>query len=271
MPREAIADDNRRDRRRPRAENIRRPQIGALFWWTIIIIILGICAVLSWFLSIYVFNHPNEPFPYRILTKLNKIEAPEQFPSDSPPQGKFRSPRALLEEDFAGFEERHLEFINSNLLRDYLESFRRSEGVLYVKGKFTVDQVRELGEDDLFQTGLVVRASAPQFPNAAIEVVLPTKEPAPAEIIPVGEEFDLTGSYFAAVIHAAKFGEDSMCFTLVPIVYGTKDVAPGARVTMRPPRRLNIEGRWPLTSPPEPEEEAGEETPPEVAGLPEEG
>ena len=173
MPREAIAEEQPKERRWAGASNIRRPQIGALFWWTIAIIILGICAVLSWVLSIYVFNHPTEPLPYKILSKLDKLDPIERFASDSPPQGRFRTPRLVLEEDYAGFEQKHLDYINSELLRDYLENFRRSRGVTYVKGKFLVTQVRALTEADMFQSGLVWRGHHPDFPNAEVEMILP--------------------------------------------------------------------------------------------------
>jgi hypothetical protein len=248
MPADANAP-NRERRNMPLVGNIRRPQIGALFWWTIAAIVLGICAVLSWFFSIYIFDNPNQPLPYRILTKLNKIEPPRQFAVESPPQGKFRSPRALYEEDYAQFEDRHLEHINSVLMRDYLENFRRSEGAIYVKGEFVVDHVRALSEDDLFQTGIVWRGHTKGFPNASVEVILPTANKTPPGLVEVGSPFALTGAFFAAVIHVAQPDDDSKCFTLVPIVYGSKQVSKGAKIALRPPPKLNLDGRWPLTSP----------------------
>ena len=92
--------------------NVRRPRIGSLFWWTIAIIMLGICAVLSWTLSIYIFNHPAEPVPYKILTRLKKLESPERFTTGAPPPGRFHTPRKLLENEFAGLTNKHLQFTN---------------------------------------------------------------------------------------------------------------------------------------------------------------
>ncbi len=247
MPREATAEERPKERRWAGTANIRRPQIGALFWWTIAIIILGICAVLSWFLSIYVFNHPTEPLPYKILSKLDKLDPIEKFASDSPPQGRFRTPRLLLEEDYAGFEQKHLDYINSELLRDYLENFRRSQGVTYVKGEFLATQVRALGEGDMFQSGLVWRGHHPDFPDAEVEMILPTSSPAPPELIPVGEMFDIKGDFFAAVIHVAKPNDEAIVATLVPITYGNKEITPGAKIALKPPKSLNIEGIWPPT------------------------
>lgn len=240
---------SRSRRTSPHAANVRRPQIGSLFWWTIASIVLGICAVLSWFFSIYIFDNPNLPLPYRILTKLEKIEPPMRFKVERPPQGRFRSPRALYEDDYAGFEQHHLDHINAKLLRNYLENFRRAESVTYVKGKFVTESVRALGPGDLFQSGLVWRGHAEGFPNASIEVVLPTAEATPPELIPLDKPFKLKGAFFAALIHVAKPDEDTMCFTLVPIVYGSQQVAQGAKIALRPPPRLNLEGHWPLSSP----------------------
>ncbi len=261
MPYEVSAPPDRERRNPRRPGNFRRPQIGALFWWTIAIIVLGIGAVLSWFFSIYIFNNPSEPLPYRVLTKLKKIDPPKRFSSENPPAGKFRKPRSLLEDDYAGFEPHHLDYVNSILLRDYLENFRRSEGAIYVKGDFIVEQVRALGTGDLFQTGLVWRGRNKDFPNASVEVVLPTAGPVSPDLIPTGEPFALTGAFFAALIHVARPDDDSMCFTLVPIVYGSKQIADGARIALRPPPRLNLEGQWPLTAP-----SPDDDTPPPAGG-----
>lgn len=248
MPADAIADRAPGDRGRG-VRNIRRPRFGALFWWTIVIIILGIGAVLSWFLSIYVFNHPNEPVAYRILTRLDKLEPPKVFSAQEPPQGTFRKLRTMLDEDYAGFDPVHIDYINAVLLRDYLESFRRSESVTYVTGSFRIEQVRALTGDDLFPTGLVWRGTSTDFPNTSVECVLPTAEPVPAEWIEVGEVFELPRTHYAALIHISRPDDRSMCFTVVPITYGKKPIAENRRIALSPPELLNIEGRWPLTEP----------------------
>ncbi len=225
----------------PLAKNRRRPQIGSLFWWTIASIVLGICAVLSWFFSIYIFDNPHQPLPYRILTNLEKIEPPMRFKAESPPQGRFRSPRFLYEEDYAGFEQRHLDHINGILLRDYLENFKRAESVTYVKGTFVTEQVSTLGPDDMFQNGLVWHGHAEGFPNAKIRVVLPTGGKTPATLIPLDTPFKLEGQFFAALIHVAKSDDDTMTFTLIPIVYGSKQIAKGTKIAPL----LNLKGHWP--------------------------
>jgi hypothetical protein len=227
--------------------NVQRPRIGSLFWWTIAIIMLGICAVLSWTLSIYIFNHPSEPIPYKILTSLKKIPPPERFKIGEPPPGKFYTPRNLLENEFAGFNNEHLEFSNKILLRDYLENFRRAENVIYLSGEFKIDYLRALNSDDLFTEGSVIRAHAEAFPNAIVELILPGSHLASAKLMTEGQSFSLTKTFFAALVNVSIQAEDFMCFTVVPIVYGVKKI-PGGQITMEPPEKLNIEGKWPLTS-----------------------
>ncbi len=227
--------------------NVRRPKIGSLFWWTIAIIILGISAVLSWTLSIYIFNHPSEPVPYKILTRLKKLPPPERFKIGAPPPGKFHTPRNLLEDEFAGLNKKHLQFANKILLRDYLENFRRSENVIYLSGDFIIDYLRPLNRNDLFSEGSVIRAHAEEFPNAIIEVVFPGSAAVASGAIKTGQPFRLSKTYFAALINVARQSEDFMCFTVVPIVYG-KQTVPGGEISMHPPVELNIEGKWPLTS-----------------------
>jgi hypothetical protein len=227
--------------------NIRRPRLGSLFWWTIVIILLGICAILSWTFSIYIFDHPNQPIPYKILTSLDKIPPPQQFTIDDPPPGRFHTPRSLLENEFANLETEHLKFTNDILLRNYLENFRRSESVIYISGKYHVDYVRRLNSEDIFSQGLVFRGHAANFPNVSVEVILPTGQNKPVSLIQTGQLFDLANHFFAALVHVAKPRDDFICYTLVPLVYGEKNIG-GGKVTMRPPSKLNIKGRWPLTS-----------------------
>ncbi len=262
MPAEAVPRRFPDRARRPRGMgNIRRPRIGALFWWTILIIVLGIAAVLSWFLSIYIFNHPDEPLPYRILTKLEKLEPPLAFAADNPPNGDFQKLRTLYETSYQGFAQHHLDFINAGLLRDYIENFRRSESKLkedritYVRGEFTVDFVRALTDADLIRTGLVVRASSPEFPNASIELILPTRGAPPVDLLEPGASLTLNRPDYATLVHVTRPDERSMCFGLIPITYGEFQIAEGAKLKLAPPRGeggappLNLDGRWPLTSP----------------------
>ena len=227
--------------------NIRRPRIGSLFWWTITIILLGICVILSWTLSIYIFNHPSEPVPYRILTKLNKLESPEKFTPGNPPPGKFHTLRDLLENDFAGFDDELMAFSNKILLRDYLENFKRAESVIYISGSFTINKVRKLSAVDLFMNGTVISASLTDFPKAGIELVLPESQWANNEVAQAGQVFDLSKPFFAALIHVTQSAKDLMYFTVVPIVYGQKTIG-ATQVKLSPPKKINIEGEWPLNS-----------------------
>ncbi len=219
-----------------------------LFWWSILIVTLAAVATLSWTFSTYVFDHPNKKIPYKILTKLNKITPLEKFPPQDPPKAKlsFSSARSLMEEEFSNFTGVYLSYLNDNFLRDYIENYKRTEGVYYLKGTFTVTHSRQLTKSDLFTKGTVLSGNCDSFPKAYIELVLPSSSPGPDTLIPIGTKFSLQNDDFSCVLHVRKPTDESICFTLIPITYNKISVSKTRSIGINPPKTLNIDGAWPL-------------------------
>jgi len=75
------------------------PQSGPdnLFGWTVFILLCAALRSPVWIGTFYVFNHPEQPFNYQILTKLHKLESPKRFELTAAPAGEFLGADKLLE------------------------------------------------------------------------------------------------------------------------------------------------------------------------------
>ncbi len=219
-----------------------------LFWWTILIVTLAAVATLSWTFSTYVFDHPNKKTPFKILSKFNKIPPLEKFQAQDPPKAKksFSVARSLMEEEFSNFTGVNLSYLNDIFLRDYIENYKRTEGVYYMKGTFTVTHSRQLTNSDLFTKGTVLSGNCDAFPKAYIELVLPSSSPDPVSSIPIGTKFSLHNDDFSCLLHVRKPTKESICFTLIPITYNKISVSKTSSIKINPPKELNIDGTWPL-------------------------
>ena len=222
-----------------------------LFWWTILIITLAGVATLSWTFSTYVFDHPNKKIPYKLLTKLNKINDIEKFSPQDPPKAKMRfaSARSLMEDEFSNFTGVYLSYLNDLFLRDYIENYKRTEGVYYVKGTFTVTHSRKLTESDLFTEGTVLSGNCDDFPKANITLILPSTSKEPDAPVPVGTKFSLQNDDFSCLLNVRKPNDDSIYFTLVPITYNNLKISKTRSIKINPPSTLNIDGAWPPVDP----------------------
>lgn len=218
-----------------------------LFWWSILILTLAGIATLSWTFSTYVFDHPNKKVPYKILTKLNKISAIERFSPQDPPKAKtsFATSRSLMENEFSNFTGVYLTYLNDIFLRDYIENYKRTDGVYYLKGTFTITGSRPLTESDLFTRGTVLSASCDDFPKASVTLVLPSNSKDQAPPTPKGTQFSLQNNDFSCLLHVRKPTEDSIHFTLLPITYNNFKISKTRSIRLNPPPTLNIDGSWP--------------------------
>jgi len=240
-------------------DNIRKPKLGGLFWWSIVITILSVLVVASWFFSIFVFAHPEIPRNYKLLTRMEKLEKIEAFPSNGPPRGKFITPRQLYE-DYSRFNDFLLEEINSILMRDYIENFKRADRIDYLKGEYTIHSIRALTDNDYFTEGWIVHASSTDYPKVHIEYLLPGKEDKrmtvdlfqPGTSLYAGSR-DAGPTDFSTPIHIARVNEDELHFTIVPLVYKYK-AAKQLFLKMKPPGSLNVDGSLPILSSKEREE-----------------
>ncbi len=250
---------------------VARPKDSGLFWWTIIITLLLGAAIASWFFSIYVFAYPEKPFNYRVLGRLKKIPDLTDFEIASAPPGAFLGPKAAFQK-FDPLSDAQLKAKSELFRRAYITNYKDSdEKAIYLKGDFKIYQVRPLTEADVFPRGLVVRAQAVEkvddkpleYPNTIIEFVFPTEQPASAsfnvgDILAIDQKsvFAKSGDggaemhrSFASVLNIQRLPDQKLLFTVVPLLYGTYDIDPGKelRITLAPPKKLNMDGRWPLT------------------------
>lgn len=226
----------------------RQKSVG-MFWWTIAItLLLGLC-VFCWFFSIYVFAHPEQPFSYELLSRLEKLDDLKNYEVASPtkdlesPKGKFFAPK----EFYATYRNHpQLAVANDVFKRSYITNYSE-EAPIYLKGTFKVTQVRPLNEKDVFRTGLVVRAQSKDYPNVWVEYVMPSDK-TPEHQPELNTDWVISsGQSCAAVLHIQPEREDSLCATVVPLLYGDHRLNETMAIHTAPPKRLNIRGRWPIT------------------------
>lgn len=223
-----------------------KPSSG-LFWWTILITLLMGAAIFCWFFCIVVFSHPERPFSYRLLSRLNKLEPIREFSKLSVPQGKFLSAREALAAYFS-LTPVHLSVENDILKRAYIRNYKETEREpQYIKGEFKVVGSRALTGRDVFTEGWVVRARASDFEDVDVEVVFPGAKEGAVNYAP-GDPIVLDQkSTFASIVHVQQLSEDRLCVTVVPIAYQGFAAAKGP-INMKAPKSLNMDAQWPIAA-----------------------
>lgn len=234
--------------RQTRLSSRKKKGDDGLFVWSAIILILTALIVFSWVFCMYVFGNPEKAFNYNLLVKMEKLRPLNDYPSTNAPTGKFFTPRELYA-TYYDKSEKKLRAQSGVLRREYITNFNQVLKVTYIRGNYIVYNVRELDEDDVFPSGLAVRGQCEDYPNVVIEFIFP------ADKLPE-RHFDLkvnnllevgTSNTCAAVINISKFGEDKLLFTAVPVIYGNFTTPAGTTIATRPPERLNLYGRLPVT------------------------
>ena len=219
-------------------------QSTGLFWWTLLITLLVGMAIISWFFCIFVFSRPENPFSYKVLAKVNKLEPLRKYTPLTVPQGKFQSARDLLGEYFA-LDEDHLAVANDVLKRGYIRNYKSPLAPTYVKGAFVVTAQRRLAGSDVFTAGWIVRARAEDIEDVEIEIVMPESAGLEAPL-KEGETITLDQkNTFASAIHVQKLDADRICVTVVPLAYQGFGVE---GFQMNAPAKLNLEARWPVAA-----------------------
>ena len=244
---------------RNQGKGAEKQQDGSLFWWSVAIIVLFGMAVFSWIFSIYIFTHPEKPWTYRLLSRFDKVEKLTEFKEKNMPVGKTYDARGAYQQFYSWGEE---QMITQNDLfrRGYLTNYREEKPV-YLKGLFKVISSRPLDKKDVFPDGVVVRAVAmsddKEFHNVQLEYILPAapgqKAPEITEgaLLPVDvstKTSRLRGRRsYASVLNVNRVDEDTLLFSVVPLLYDTVEMAPQQALKLQPPERLNMDGVWPLT------------------------
>lgn len=218
-----------------------------LFWWTILITLLMGLATFCWFFSIMVFRYPEKPFNYKLLTRLEKLEQIKPFDPLDVPSGIFHGARELLAK-YYNYNSEQLALLNDLLKRSYIMNYE-NEGPVYVRGTFNVVNARKLTEADLIDTGWVVRARSSEIEDVEIELLLPGVEGADMPYVQ-GDSFNLDNkTTFGSVVHVSRNKEtDGLCASVIPISYGNFKAGEQKVLSLRPPKVLNMESQWPLTT-----------------------
>lgn len=227
----------------------RRPKRSYTLLWAITLATMLVLAVGSWVFSLYVFGHPEEPIPHAVLKKLNRLEPPKRFDIYAVPAGEGLSARDAYAKyrHFLSLGPQEIETLNSGMLRDFLNNYRRAEPADYVSGTFRIKDVVALHEGTFIQQGLAVRAVSTESDDLEIEYLMPGPQAKPG-LFRSGDDLVLEASRaFAAVVHFSPLDGQRLCLSLVPLVYGPHTPPEGERIELEPPPVTNPAARWPAS------------------------
>lgn len=222
---------------------------GLFLWGLVIIVLIGLNGF-AWAFCMYVFGHPEIPFNYKLLThpKIERLEPLESYDPVSAPRGDFLTAKELYAEQHQ-IEKKDLKVHNAILKRHFLHSYVGMDDTVFVRGSFKVEGITLLTSDDVFPSGIAIRARAEDFPAALLDFVLPAKT-VPANTWQIGDILEVERSATcAALVHIDRLAEDEVCFTAVPIVTREHQTPGGGIVLTELPELINLEGTWPLSKP----------------------
>jgi hypothetical protein len=225
----------------------------SLFLWTVFILLLVGLAFACWLGSFYIFGHPEQPKPYRILKKLGKLEPPRRFEVTAAPQGEFLSATKLFEK-YSKLSRLELEQENARLLRNYVTNYRETNKLVpYIKGRFTILDTYKLTAANLFNSGVVAVAMSTDFPQVLIEHVYTAARENEASLegmLSTGLEMSIERTLdLSAVIHVERVYDGRILLTVVPLLYGTYALKQGTGTFgLEPPAELNLPAGIPITT-----------------------
>ena len=230
-----------------------------ILWIAVIAVLIGLNFA-SWSFCMWVFGQPEHPMNYRLLTRLEKLDPIKGFKPVSAPRGKFFSAKDLYAQVYP-FSKTELRAYNGILKRYYLKNYLERSDVTFISGEFSVLSVQRLEKDDVFSSGLVIRARSTSFPDAILDLALPSDFPPESfelkagQVIKVGES-----TTCAAVLNIDRLQDSTMVFTAVPLVGrdpadrdrpgndGIQEFAAGAVIEVWPPKSIHIDpDLWPIS------------------------
>jgi|GEM_PF-424119 len=220
-----------------------------LLWIAVIAVLLGLNFA-SWSFCMWVFGQPEYPMNYRILTRLEKLDPIRGFIATNAPRGKFYTAKELYSKMYP-LTPTEMKAYNGILKRLYLKNFKERKDVTYLAGDFVVKTARRLTKEDVFTSGLVIRARARNFPDAFVDLVLPA-EKIPDDLPAPGDELKIEeSSTCAAVLNVDRRENEVMVFTAVPLVADPLepfDLGGQKTISVSPQKWLNLDrNRWPVS------------------------
>jgi len=222
-----------------------------LFLWAVFLLLLVGLAFTCWLGGFYVFGHPEEARPYRILQKLHKLEAPKRFEITAAPPGEFLNPQKLFDR-YSKYSPIQLANENADLLRDYIKNYKETKKLVpYVTGKFEIINAYELQKTDTFTSGMVALAASAENPQVFVEHVYPTAPENVAKLrtlLQTGLDLKLEKTLdLSAVVHVERTADGRFIFTVVPLLYGNYALKKGVGTfALEPPDQLYIPGGLPI-------------------------
>jgi hypothetical protein len=210
-------------------------------------------AVACWIGTFYVFTHPEEPFNYRILAKLKKLDPPKRFELTAAPVGEFLAPDKLLSK-YGAMNAWQVDEESKRLLRAYLRNYDHQVGKIpYVTGRFTVLDRIPLSQSKFCDSGVAVLAQSVDVPTVYIEHIFPADSdqlPAMQRTLTTGLGIELRRSYdLSAVVHVEVLGGGRLLFTCIPLLYGPYGTTQeGSGFHLDPPQTLNVRAGLPLVT-----------------------
>jgi hypothetical protein len=222
-----------------------------LFGWTVVILLLCGVAVVCWIGTFYVFDHPEQPFNYQLLAKLNKVVPPKRFELTAAPAGEFLAPDKLLER-YGAMTSAGLQEESNNLLRSFLRNYDHQVGkVPYVTGKYTVLDAFPMSENQYFGSGVVALAQSNDVPTIYVEAVFPGPKAQLASmqrVLVTGLGLELRRSFdLTAVVRITNLGGGRLLFTCMPLLYSSYGQS-GSSFQLEPPAALYVKAGLPLVS-----------------------
>jgi hypothetical protein len=218
-----------------------------VLWLAVVAVLIGLNFA-SWSFCMWVFGQPEHPVNYRLLTKLEKLEPIRGFTPVTAPRGKFLSAKELYAQVYS-FNPTELRAYNGILKRYYLKNYQERDNVTFLSGEFTVLSVQRLGTGSVFPGGVVIRGRSTSFPDGIVDFALPSPSPPETFDLAAGQVLKIEESTTcAAVLNIERFRDNTMVFTVVPLVSRLFDFGEGARIEVAPPERIEIDpGLWPIS------------------------
>ncbi|MEM1441766.1 MAG: hypothetical protein AAGF67_05455 [Verrucomicrobiota bacterium] len=247
--------------RNSREQDEGRYASGNLILWIAAIAVLIGLNFASWSFCMWVFGQPEHPMNYKLLNRLEKLDPIHGFLPFTAPRGKFNSAKDLYAQVYP-FNEAELRAYNGILKRYYLKNYIERDDVTFLSGEFVIESTQEMGVDDVFQNGIVIRGRSSTFPDVILDLALPSEETPEVFTLPVGSLFQVEESQMcAALLNVDRRPDATMVFTVVPLVTKSPsrsaDEPPGpkryefaenAAITVSTPPRIQIDPeRWPIS------------------------
>jgi hypothetical protein len=222
-----------------------------LFGWTVVILLLCGVAVVCWIGTFYVFDHPEQPFNYQLLAKLNKVVPPKRFELTAAPAGEFLGADKLLER-YGAMTATGLQDESNNLVRSFLRNYDHQVGkVPYITGKYTVLDAFPMTANQYFGSGVVALTQSNDVPTIYVEAVFPGPKDQLANmqrVLVTGLGLELRRSFdLTAIVHITNLGGGRLLFTCMPLLYSSYGQS-GSSFQLEPPTALYVKAGLPLVS-----------------------